>query len=116
MFTEDGDSRMGGDEAEEEPIFYEPIFDELDDDLGKTILDAKINCKSEKERLKLEKMLEDHSKLLYPNVRGPLEPVLMALFLLVTSLVPLEPSSPRIPKFKGRLAPPLSSPAVAGGE
>ena len=65
MFTEDGDSRMGGDESEEEPIFDEPIFDEPDDDLGQAILDAKINCGSEKERLKLEKMLEDHNNLLY---------------------------------------------------
>jgi hypothetical protein len=68
----DGDSRMGEDEAEEEPIFYEPIFyepifDDPDDDLGRAILDAKINCGSEKERLKLEKILEDHNKLLYPN-------------------------------------------------
>jgi hypothetical protein len=49
MFTEDGDSRMGEDEAEEEPIFNDP-----DDDLGRAILNAKINCGSEKERLKLE--------------------------------------------------------------
>src|ERR1041385_6367486 len=67
IFTEDGDSRMGEDEAEEEPIFDQPIFDDPDDDLGWAILDAKINCGSEKERLKLEKMLEDHNKLLYPN-------------------------------------------------
>ncbi|KAK1628878.1 hypothetical protein QYE76_003193 [Lolium multiflorum] len=67
MFTEDGDSRMGEDEAEEEPIFDEPIFDDPDDDLGRAILDAKISCGSEKERLKLEKMLEDHKTLLYPN-------------------------------------------------
>ncbi|KAK1561427.1 hypothetical protein QYE76_018874, partial [Lolium multiflorum] len=38
-----------------------------DDDLGRAILDAKISCGSEKERLKLEKMLEDHKTLLYPN-------------------------------------------------
>src|SRR3954451_19616970 len=67
MFTADGDSTMGGDEDEEEPIFDEPIFDDPDDDLGRAILDAKISCGSEKERLKLEKMLEDHNKLLYPN-------------------------------------------------
>ena len=67
IFTEDGDSRMGEDEAEEEPIFYDPIFDDPDDDLGRAILDAKMNCGNEKERLKLEKMLEDHNKLLYPN-------------------------------------------------
>ena len=42
MFTEDGDSTMGGDEAEEEPIFDEP-----DDDFGWAILDAKINCGSD---------------------------------------------------------------------
>ncbi|KAK1669292.1 hypothetical protein QYE76_057451 [Lolium multiflorum] len=69
MFTEDGDSRMGEDEAEEEPIFDEPIFDDPDDDLGRAILDAKISCGSEKERLKLEKMLEDHKTLLYPNCK-----------------------------------------------
>ncbi|KAK1699311.1 hypothetical protein QYE76_016008 [Lolium multiflorum] len=67
LFTEDGGSRMGEDEAEEEPIFDEPIFDDPDDDLGRAILDAKMNCGNEKERLKLEKMLEDHNKLLYPN-------------------------------------------------
>ncbi|KAK1627369.1 hypothetical protein QYE76_001684 [Lolium multiflorum] len=58
---------MGEDEAEEELIFDEPIFDDPDDDLGRAILDAKMNCGNEKERLKLEKMLEDHNKLLYPN-------------------------------------------------
>ena len=67
MFTEHGGSTMGEDEAEEEPIFDEPIFDEPDDDLRRAILDAKINCGSENERLKLERMLEDHNKLLYPN-------------------------------------------------
>jgi hypothetical protein len=67
LFTEDGGSRMGEDEAEEELIFDEPIFDDPDDDLGRAILDAKMNCGNEKERLKLEKMLEDHNKLLYPN-------------------------------------------------
>src|SRR3954471_12134471 len=58
---------MGEDEAKEEPIFDEPIFDDPDDDLDRAILDAKINSGSEKERLKLEKMLEDHNKPLYPN-------------------------------------------------
>ena len=48
-------------EAEEE------VSDEPADDLGRAIIDAKRNCKSEKERLKLEHMLEDHKKLLYPN-------------------------------------------------
>jgi hypothetical protein len=62
MFTEHGDRTMGGDEDEEELIFYEP-----DDDLGRAIHDAKMNCGSENEKLKLERMLEDHNKLLYPN-------------------------------------------------
>ncbi|KAK1633133.1 hypothetical protein QYE76_007448 [Lolium multiflorum] len=56
IFTEDSDSRMGGDEAEEEPIFDEPIFDDPNDDLGRAILDAKMNCGNKNERLKLEKM------------------------------------------------------------
>ena len=53
---------MGEDEAEEEFIVDEP-----DDDLCRAILDALINCESENGRLKLEHMLEDHKKLLYPN-------------------------------------------------
>ena len=66
-FTEDGDTTMGEDEAEEEPIVDEPIVDEPDDDFGRAILDAQINSGSENERLKLESMLEDHKKLLYPT-------------------------------------------------
>ena len=45
----------------------EPIVDEPDDDLSRAINDAHINCESQNERLKLERMLEDHRKLLYPN-------------------------------------------------
>ena len=63
MFPEHGGTIMGEDESEEEPFVDEP----LDDDLRRAILDAKINCGSDKERLKLERMLEDHNKLLYPN-------------------------------------------------
>ena len=48
-------------EAEEE------ASDEPTDDLGRAIVDAKRKCESEKERSKLEHMLEDHKKLLYPN-------------------------------------------------
>ena len=62
MFTEDGDSSMGEDEAEEEPIIDEPV-----DDFHRAILDAQINSRTENERLKLESMLEDHKKFLYPN-------------------------------------------------
>ena len=60
MFTEDGGTTMGEDEAEEEP-------DEPVDDLHRAILDSQINSGTENERLKLESMLEDHKKMLYPN-------------------------------------------------
>ena len=55
----DGTTMRG--EAEEEAL-NEPA-----DDLGRAIADAKRNCPSEKEKLKLQYMLEDHKKLLYPN-------------------------------------------------
>ena len=48
-------------EAEEE------ASDEPADDLGRAIANAKRNCATEKERLKLQRMLEDHKKFLYPN-------------------------------------------------
>jgi hypothetical protein len=37
------------------------------DNLGQVIVDAQIDYKSEKEREKLEHMLDDHKKNLYPN-------------------------------------------------
>jgi hypothetical protein len=55
-----GGTTMGEDEGE---ALYEP-----DDDLGRTIVDAQRDCKSENERLKFNCMLEDHNKLLYPNI------------------------------------------------
>ena len=45
----------------------ERASDEPADDLGRVIADAKRDCETEKEKLKLEQMLEDHKKLLYPN-------------------------------------------------
>ena len=48
-------------EAEEE------ASDEPADDLGRAIANAKRNCTSDQERTKLQRMLEDHKKLLYPN-------------------------------------------------
>jgi hypothetical protein len=41
----------------------------LADDLGQVIVDAHIDYKSEKERKKLERMLDDHKKNLYPNCK-----------------------------------------------
>jgi len=49
-----------GEEAEEE------ASNEPADDLGRAIVDAKRSCTSEKDKLKLHCMLEDHKKLLYP--------------------------------------------------
>jgi hypothetical protein len=37
------------------------------DDLGQVIVDAQIDYESKKERKKLERMLDDHEKNLYPN-------------------------------------------------
>ena len=62
MFHEQGDTTMGEDEAEEEAFVDNP-----DDDLRRAILDAQRNCETNNERLKLERMLEDHNKLLYTN-------------------------------------------------
>ena len=54
MFPEYGDTATGG--ADEEEASDKPT-----DDLGRVIADAKRDCESEKERLKLERMLEDHN-------------------------------------------------------
>jgi hypothetical protein len=58
-FSEYGGTSVGEDE-EEAP-------DEPADDLGQFIVDAQRDCESEKDRLKFDRMLEDHNKLLYPN-------------------------------------------------
>ena len=50
-------------EAEEEV----GVEDEPADDLGQAIRDAQRECESEKEKIKFERMLEDHKKLLYPT-------------------------------------------------
>ena len=55
------DTAMG--EAEEEV----GAEDEPADDLSQAIHDAQRQCKSEKEKIKFERMLEDHKKLLYPT-------------------------------------------------
>ncbi|KAK1613686.1 hypothetical protein QYE76_019203 [Lolium multiflorum] len=60
MFPEYGDTATGGAEDEEAP-------DEPADDHGRAIADAKSSCETEKERLKFDKMLENHNKLLYPS-------------------------------------------------
>jgi hypothetical protein len=57
------DTAMG--EAEEERAAKEEV--ESADDLGRVIRDAQRECESEKEKIKFERMLEDHEKLLYPT-------------------------------------------------
>jgi hypothetical protein len=43
--------------------------DEPADNLRRAIIDAQRDCKSKKEKLKLERMLKDHKKILYPNCK-----------------------------------------------
>ena len=61
-------------EEEAEPTMWEEAEEEASDepanDLGRAIADTKRNCASEKERLKLQRILEDHKKLLYPNCKA----------------------------------------------
>jgi hypothetical protein len=61
------DTVMG--EAEEEVAAEEEV--EPVDDLGQAILDAQRECEGDKGKIKFERMLEDHRKLLYrPPKRG----------------------------------------------
>ena len=54
-FPEYGDTATG--EAEDEEALDEPM---LDDDLRRAIVDSHRECGSANEKLKLERMLEDH--------------------------------------------------------
>jgi hypothetical protein len=68
MYPEYGDTAM---ENNEEAEAEEWASDETADDLGQAIADAWIDCKSEKERekLELEHMLDDHKKFFLPKLR-----------------------------------------------
>ena len=55
MFHEYGDTGTG--EAEDQEASDDPA-----DDLGRAIADAKRDCKTQNERLKFTRMLEDHNK------------------------------------------------------
>ena len=46
---------------------------DLSDDLGQARHNVRADCESETERLKLQNMLEDHRKLLYPNCENGLK-------------------------------------------
>ena len=60
MFPEYGDTVTGEAEDQEAPVVP-------DDDLRRIIVDAQRGCESEREKLKFNRMLEDHRKGLYPN-------------------------------------------------
>jgi hypothetical protein len=64
-FPETTDTTMEDNEEEEEG--EEWASDVPADDLGEVIVDAQNDCESEKEREKLERMLDDHKKNLFPN-------------------------------------------------
>jgi hypothetical protein len=61
------DTAMEDNEEEEEG--EERASDVPADDLGQVIVDAQIDCESEKEREKLERMLDDHKKGFVPKLR-----------------------------------------------
>jgi hypothetical protein len=58
---EDNEKERGGNKEEQR------ASDEPADGLGRVISDAKQQCDTERERVKLEAMQKDHKKLLYPN-------------------------------------------------
>src|SRR4051812_80037 len=58
-----GDAATGEAEDQEEPD------DVPDDDLRLVIVDARRHCESGKDKLKFDRMFEDHKKGLYPNFR-----------------------------------------------
>jgi hypothetical protein len=68
VYRETTDTAMEDNEEEEGE---ERASDVLADDLGQVIVDAPIDCQSEKE--KLERMLDDHKKNLYPNCKDGLQ-------------------------------------------
>jgi hypothetical protein len=61
-FPEYGDTFMGEAEGGAEGEADGEAHDEPPDDLGQTIADARRECETNKEREKLDRMLEDHKK------------------------------------------------------
>ncbi|KAK1667043.1 hypothetical protein QYE76_055202 [Lolium multiflorum] len=66
MFSECDDTAM--EDNEEEGGEEHAADDPVDDDLRRAISDARRDCGTDKERLQFDKMLEDHHKLLYPEI------------------------------------------------
>jgi hypothetical protein len=85
-FPEYGDTFMGeaegGAEGGSEWEAKGEAHDEPPDDLGQTIADARRECETNKEREKLDRMLEDHKKSLDPNCQNGLKKLGSTLELL----------------------------------
>jgi hypothetical protein len=81
-FPEFVDNFMGEAEGEVEGKAEEEAHDEPADDLGQTIADSRRDCKTNKEREKLDRMLEDHKKSLYPKCENGLKKLGSTLELL----------------------------------
>jgi hypothetical protein len=85
-FPEYGDTFMGEAEGGAEGGFEGEAegeaHDEPPDDLGRTIADARRECETNKEWEKLDRMLEDHKKSLYPNCQNGLKKLGSTLELL----------------------------------
>ena len=64
-------------EPEEDDTENEPT-----DELGQALCGEREDCESEKERLKFQKMIEDHRKLLYPECEDGLKKLGTTLELL----------------------------------
>jgi hypothetical protein len=67
-FPEYGDTFIGEAKGGAEGEAEGEAHDEPPDDLGRTIADARRECKTNKEREKLDGMLEDHKKVLIPKL------------------------------------------------
>ena len=63
------DAATGEAGDQEEAEDQEEPDDVPDDDLRRVIVDARSQCESQKEKLKFDRMLEDHKKGLYPNCK-----------------------------------------------
>ena len=58
------------------------VEDDPSDDLGQALHNVRADCESETKRLKFQKMLEDHRKLLYPDYENRLKKLGTTLELL----------------------------------
>ena len=89
-WTKHGEKGVTMEDNEEEDFddipMEEPEVDvvEVDpsDDLGQALYNVRADCESEIERLKFQKMLEDHHKLLYPDCENRLKKLGTTLQLL----------------------------------